>query len=676
LCWLAALNTAPVKAQTPRQGASLDSLEMNIIMAADSLKPAMLLALSDIYLQVDPEKALERANKALIIARANQDALQEGRALRALALALQYHLYDYKSALNSALEALALQQEKGLVLEQALTLGSIASIYQEIQDYPKQVNYLQQSLVLFDSLRRPGYMAVTKRQLGMAMVQAGNNARGVEYLQEAKGFFEQRQEMLALAQTHENLGQAQVLRNAFALAANSYNAALQIADSLVFRPQMATLRFALSHCARNLGQYTNAVAWAEQGLQVATNWQDTLLLAQGNQQLARVLMDQKKYTRAINLLGKALNAAQVSQDKRLMLQSYDWLYTCHAAMGNYKKALQFQERYVQMNAFINNEDDRRQVVSLEAAFEAARRNSQIDSLAQAATIQSLELNAAQKQRNYWGISAVLAVIIIVLLAIILVNRHRSGKATEAQNVELTQLNATKDRFFSIIAHDLKGPLNTLSSFSSLLINHFEHLSAEEIKGLAADTEKSIKNLMALLENLLTWARSQTGVLEFKPEKLDLGQVVQSNVDLLKQTAEKKEITLACQIDADLYVWADANSVNTVLRNLISNALKYTRAGGKVSVRASEWKDAAEIAVADTGIGMEPKTMKGLFTIENKTSLKGTANETGTGLGLILCKDFVEKNHGTMHVHSVIDQGSTFSFTLPAYNEQQSAENGT
>jgi signal transduction histidine kinase len=240
---------------------------------------------------------------------------------------------------------------------------------------------------------------------------------------------------------------------------------------------------------------------------------------------------------------------------------------------------------------------------------------------------------------------------------------------QQQNTELQELNATKDKFFSIISHDLKGPLNSLTSFSGLLINHTDSLSKDEIRLLAKDLDKSLKNLFALLENLLEWSRSQTGNIEFNPEPFDVGTLLQVNTDLLNAQAKNKNISIINSNDKAVAVNAHKHSINTVIRNLVSNAVKFTPPGGTITLGLNQGIDKITISVADTGVGMGPEIIEKLFRIDTKHSTRGTADEKGTGLGLILCKDFIEKNGGKIWVESVVGKGTIFYFTLPAAQQK-------
>jgi signal transduction histidine kinase len=240
----------------------------------------------------------------------------------------------------------------------------------------------------------------------------------------------------------------------------------------------------------------------------------------------------------------------------------------------------------------------------------------------------------------------------------------SNAIIQSQNIQLQELNATKDKFFSIISHDVKGPLNSLSSFAGLLINHTDKLSKEDIQMLAKDLDKSLKNLFALLENLLEWSRSQTGNIEFKPEPFDLTTVLTENKALLEAQAANKKIQILQDVTDPFQIKAHRHSITTVVRNLLSNAIKFTPEGGTIMLSLVPNAGNVTVSIKDTGVGMSAEVMEKLFRIDTKHSTKGTSDEKGTGLGLILCKDFIEKNGGKLGVSSEINKGSTFYFTLP------------
>jgi signal transduction histidine kinase len=231
-----------------------------------------------------------------------------------------------------------------------------------------------------------------------------------------------------------------------------------------------------------------------------------------------------------------------------------------------------------------------------------------------------------------------------------------------KNNEIAELNAAKDKFFSIIAHDLRGPFVGFLGLTSFFQN--PEISFDEMKRYGELLNKSANNLFKLLENLLTWARMQRGAVEFNPNIYKLCDVVKQNEVFLNDYAAKKKIELTMQIPEPLEVYADIEMLNTILRNLISNGIKFTRIGGKVIVTAKEKDNEILISIQDFGIGMNGKILNGLFKIDQKTARPGTEKESSTGLGLLLCKEFVEKHGGKVWAESEEEKGSIFYFTLP------------
>lgn len=230
--------------------------------------------------------------------------------------------------------------------------------------------------------------------------------------------------------------------------------------------------------------------------------------------------------------------------------------------------------------------------------------------------------------------------------------------------QLRELNATKDKFFSIIAHDLKGPLGATNSLIELLVTDYESFLEEEKKEFIEVVYQTSKQTLNLLLNLLDWSRQQRGTIPFEPAQMKLQPMIEENVKLLNLNAEKKKITLEFECEESLEVFADKNMVMTIIRNLVSNSIKFTPESGIVSIKAAKSLDFAEIKIVDNGIGMSEATMEKLFRIDVHHTTRGTNNEEGTGLGLIMCKDFVEKNNGWIFVNSEPEKGTCFTFTLP------------
>ena len=250
-----------------------------------------------------------------------------------------------------------------------------------------------------------------------------------------------------------------------------------------------------------------------------------------------------------------------------------------------------------------------------------------------------------------------------------VNTHLELKAARdtifLQKEELRQANAAKDKFFSIISHDLSNLFNALIGLSSLLVTQNEKLSAVQKEDFLQRVLKASKKGYNLFVNLLEWSRSQTGNLVSKPTALNLHKIVADNIDLSNNNANAKSIELSSSISDTTTVFADRNMLDTVIRNLLANAIKFTPENGRIEVVSKEKDTEVEISISDTGVGISSQDIEKLFRVDISHTTIGTGKEKGTGLGLILCKEFVEKNGGTIWVESEIGKGSQFYMRLPS-----------
>ncbi|MCC5931487.1 MAG: PAS domain-containing sensor histidine kinase [Cyclobacteriaceae bacterium] len=238
-------------------------------------------------------------------------------------------------------------------------------------------------------------------------------------------------------------------------------------------------------------------------------------------------------------------------------------------------------------------------------------------------------------------------------------------ASEQQKITLQKLNYSKDKLFSIISHDLKSPLNSLAGFSNFLIQYVDHITKEEIVTYGKKLDKDIKNIVELLENLLDWSRSQTGQLELEMSDHELSNLIFQNVELFRNGLNEKNIHLEATIEEGQKVRCDARSIQTVLRNLFSNAIKFTPNSGSILISTGRKDFYSWVEIKDNGIGMDEKMMEHLFDIGQKNSRVGTSMEKGSGLGLVLCKEFVILNQGYLEVDSKVGEGSAFRIYLPS-----------
>jgi len=286
---------------------------------------------------------------------------------------------------------------------------------------------------------------------------------------------------------------------------------------------------------------------------------------------------------------------------------------------------------------------------------------------------SIRINILPPWWNTWWFRVIFISSLIIILVLFYYSRTRQlknqkillEKAVALKTIELKELNTSKDKFFSIIAHDLKNPFSTIIGFSEMLNEEINAEHPVKIKEFANMINTSAVQTLRLLENLLEWANSQRGKISFNPRPVNLNELLMEEVNVLSDIAKTKNIDLKNYLPDNLTISADKNMIRTILRNLISNAIKFTHKNGKVEVSAAIGNNQVEISVSDNGIGMTREFISKLFSIDADLSTRGTENEKGTGLGLFLCKEFVEKHHGKIWVESVPGKGSIFRFVIPS-----------
>ncbi len=333
----------------------------------------------------------------------------------------------------------------------------------------------------------------------------------------------------------------------------------------------------------------------------------------------------------------------------------------YAMSSDYELAYKYHQQYVELKDSLSNDEILNQIESLENAFELAKKQSEVDLL-----------TARQKNQQTIIITAIIITVILTILAIVIFlyyqSKVRTNAVLEEQKKKLEALNQTKDKFFSIISHDLRGPINSFHGVSNLIKFFVEAKDMEQLLEVADDIDQSVDRLTNLLDNLLNWAMKQQGHFPNIPEKIHLNDLVCELVDTLENMARGKHIELDSRIDEEIYLWADKNTTMTILRNLVNNGLKFTMAGGKVGISAVPERDYAAITIYDTGLGMSEDKLEALGKMQELSSSYGTAGERGLGLGLQLVYEFVELNNGKIEVESNEGIGTTFTLYLPLFDK--------
>ena len=398
-------------------------------------------------------------------------------------------------------------------------------------------------------------------------------------------------------------------------------------------------------------------------------------------QLSGILRDQGRVDEAIEAGEESLMLSRKLGLKEQIRDASENLCDLYAQQGQYQKALEYQTQFIIYKDSINNLEVVNQIGNLRTEFEVGEEKAKVDLLM-----------AQRKVRNIYGVALLIGLGSVLVLAIIQYYNSRQRKRTnrllieqksalesqkeqlEQQKAELETLNSTKDRFFSIISHDLRGPVNAFYGVSRMIKFFVQNKQMDQLEVLAEEIDQSVDRLSALLDNLLNWAVQQQGEFPYVPEKINIKAMAEDLVDVFTTMARSKQITLKAHVSEELEAWADRNTTMTIIRNLVSNALKFTSKGGVVEVLALADETYVKIQVRDNGVGIAQDKLDQLFRLSGDASTWGTAGEKGLGLGLQLVHEFVELNAGKIDVRSQEKEGTTFTIWLPEFTlEQVSAE---
>lgn len=665
----------PVKSQD-----YLDSLETKFILVDNEVKLQILDELIPYYFRNDPLKARKSAEKMESIAMQIGNKRFVIKAKRFKGLSNSYIESDHESALKSCHETELNAKSNGFIEELILTKLAIADIYLETGNYTKSLSYQLEANHLADSMNYTLLKSIILNNQAKSFIQLKDHDMAELCLKTAQKIAKLNEQTEIVAETYMRYGTlyGDVLNHASALA--YYQMAYEIYMNLKQDLHIANALFHLGKSYSAIDSVSISFNYHLRALNIRNRIKDRRGLAESYNEIGNLCIENGEYQRAISNLKLGLTYAEIINSNVLMQNSFGYLSQAYLGLDDFKNAHSYQMQYSAISELIYTEASARRIQEIANQNEIANREQIIKNLEEDYEHQEQQL--ANSRKFIFMLVLLLTVIIISVYFFIKSYRekrkinkelHEINAKVITQNEALTELNNTKDKFFSIIGHDLKGPLNSLTAFSQLLINHTASLTEDEIRTIAKDLDKSLKNLYELLENLLGWARSQTGRLEFVPENFKLADIIKENIRLLSKAALNKRIKLEMILDDNISVYADLNSVKTVVRNLLSNAIKFTDEEGVISIFVDEWKDSVEIGIHDTGIGMSEEVMKKIFDISAKQSSLGTNQEKGTGLGLILCKEFVERNNGTLSVESQPNVGSTFKFTLPKAQVNETVE---
>ena len=581
------------------------------------------------YRNVLPLKGIDYANEALELLKENPklDSLYKFKFLNGIGDTYRY-VSSNEYAMDKYIEALKVSEENKNQKQKAIALNNIGLIYNNIKDYQLALDYLIRSFNIIKNFDdKP------------LLIQSYNN----------------------MASIYWNDNQIDSSMKYYNLA---FEASKEINDLV-----------GLLHSYNNLGivhlqkgdNYT-ALEYFYRSLEISQNINDRVGEAKTLNNLGQVFISLEKYNTAASNLESALSIAQELNAKAVLADSYFYLSKLYEENKDYEKALEYSKNFNKTKDSIYNVEQNRRIQKLHEEFVLQKKNREIEIL--------------QKDKEISRVITIAIIslaILLIFIAILLYSKYRTNlrnneklqnlnKQLNETNKMLEETNVTKDKIFTIIAHDLKNPLSGFKNITTVLADYYNDMDEEEVKNSLDTIKDASNNLMLLLENLLTWAKLQKNEIENYPEKFAINYLVKKYVDHYRGKAEQKHIDLVYNNGEEVFAYADPNLVSIVVKNLISNSIKYSDKNSKVVVNIENINNKATLNITDKGIGIDKDTLKNIFSIHNdKDSRFGTEGERGTGIGLILSKSFVDMNNGDIWIESEEGKGTTVTFELPSTN---------
>ncbi|MGB3774362.1 MAG: tetratricopeptide repeat-containing sensor histidine kinase [Leeuwenhoekiella sp.] len=572
------------------------------------------------------------------------------------------------------------------------------------------------ALAYIDSLKRIGLeyknkraLAIANNRKGVYNMATGNYAEAIAELSNALQYYSTTNDKTSLAGIYNNLGSNDFYMKDYKNSLSNYKKGLKLLDRFE-HPELYTVFVAnLSEVHREMNQLDSASIYAEQGIELARRLQDGRKLSISYYNLGTARFKMGRFPEALSYLNQALGYDRIplqygilakiykvsslisldrlgeaevqlmgleeealeSQDKSVLMQLYQAKNEFYKSTGQFEEALIYSEKKQAVNDEINSREQVQIRENLKIKFDISQKENENDLLRGEAAINNLKLH---NQRNIvWGVGVFIFVLLILVLVlskmyevnkkanIKLLSKHR---ILNKDNANLEKINTQKNNLFSLVAHDVKSPLGAIMTSINMLKDNINDFSEEELQLLTSELSRQAESLYDLLDGALTWTKSQMDGYKFNVKLQKPHTLINDLIFIEKASISKKELDIVNEIPLDFEVWGDGQVLKVVLRNLTNNAIKFTVPGGSIRFVAEKNDKEARISVIDNGLGISQDKINQIFVKRQRYTRKGTGNEEGNGIGLILCSEIAIAMGGGIDVKSTVGRGSTFTLVLP------------
>ncbi|MBL1215360.1 MAG: tetratricopeptide repeat-containing sensor histidine kinase [Ignavibacteriae bacterium] len=564
---------------------------------------------------------------------------------------------------------------------------NIGEMYFNWGNLDRALQHHQKALELRHEIKDDEKLVASLNSIGTIYLEWKKTDIAEDFFLKAIGICEKLKSKICKANSYINIAKINKEKGNFNTAEKGLTSALNLFESINDSSGIQKALSSLGKLNFNMGKNYKSLEYFKMLLSISSKLKDESNSAVALYSIGLIYKKTNSEPLAVDYFLRSIEAANSEKRNKLLLKSYSEISNSYEVIGDLENALKYSRLYSSTKDSLISDLSISRMAEVKSNIEMMKSRKEIETLQQHNLVQALELESQSNQRNFLFFVTVVVILISSFVyyryyiksktnEVIMAQRNKLdllNKELNRKNTYLTEsesklkyLNGTKDKFFSIISHDLKNPFSTLMGYTDLLSEYFDDFSDEEKKSIINEVQNSTHRAYALLENLLQWSKSQRGELKMLPERIDLSIVVSDNITNLYEEARKKNITLKSEISESTYVLADYNTISSVVKNLLSNSIKFTNEGGSVNVSAKDNGGHFEVVVSDNGVSISEEDINKLFRIDVHHTTIGVASEKGTGLGLVLCKEFVEKNGGKIWVESESGKGSDFKFTVPKY----------
>jgi signal transduction histidine kinase len=632
--------------------AKFDSLYKAIEGKQDTAKFHCLSDMCWKYRYNDAQLALDAGAKALEIARKLPNKIFEARILNRIGVVFWW-MNNYDLSMEYSRKALAAANEAKDSIEIGYAENNIGGTYQQKMYYTLAIEHILTALKIFEHLNfKPG-IAYCSANVGAIFERQENYEKALEYFNRALRIRTETGDKTGRGLILHSIANMYLLNKSEVDAAPILNEVKTIAEQAGDKNLLAIAYSGLSKMEFSKKNYPASLDYQLKGLKLLREINNKVNETTSHIYLASVYAHLNKFNEAEEEFKYFESLPGNEKTENQILDYFNAKSVFYELKGDLKKSLYFSRSCAAVKDSISRHEN------IARADEVKAIDKYLNTKSQNIILQN-NIRFEERQKKYLIVISVL----MALTFLVIFWRYRAKKAA---NKNLKELNAMKDIFFGIIAHDLKNPFQSILGTTSLLLKEIDNLSKDEIRRMIETLEKSGQQTYRLLENLLYWSLSQTGRIKFTPERVNLSEIANETIALLSSSAASKSISINFNTNEGFFSFCDIEMIKLVFRNLVTNGIKYSLEGGSVNIDLKRNDGYIEISVSDNGIGMSSEIKNNLITIDSHSSTPGTNGEKGTGLGLILCKEFVEKNKGRLTIESEIGCGSKFIFTLPAVN---------